>query len=125
VRWHLRYGLSYRDVEELLAERAVQVDHVTIYRWVRRFTPILAEAARVGVQPFGLWDGATEPLGYSFAVDVPNTGWGGSFYDDPVVFDSYTRHHDSGISSPNHVMEEPAAEIGYPTGLRVLDPKLW
>jgi transposase-like protein len=32
VRWHLRYGLSYRDVEELLAERGIEVDHVTIYR---------------------------------------------------------------------------------------------
>jgi transposase-like protein len=30
VRWYLRYGLSYRDVEELLAERGVEVDHVTI-----------------------------------------------------------------------------------------------
>jgi transposase-like protein len=46
VRWYLRYGLSYRDVEELLAERGIQVDHVTIYRWVQRFTPLLAEAAR-------------------------------------------------------------------------------
>jgi transposase, IS6 family len=32
VRWYLRFGLSYRDVEELLAERGVKVDHVTIYR---------------------------------------------------------------------------------------------
>ena len=32
VRWHLRYGLSYRDVEELLGERGIEVDHVTIYR---------------------------------------------------------------------------------------------
>jgi transposase-like protein len=46
VRWYLRYSLSYRDVEELLAERGVEVDHVTLYRWVQRFTPILAEAAR-------------------------------------------------------------------------------
>jgi transposase-like protein len=46
VRWYLRYGLSYRDVEELLTERGVQVDHVTIYRWVARFTPLLADAAR-------------------------------------------------------------------------------
>ena len=46
VRWYLRYGLSYRDVEELLAERAVTVDHVTIYRWVQRFTPEFIEAAR-------------------------------------------------------------------------------
>jgi hypothetical protein len=46
VRWYLRFGLSYRDVEELLAERGVEADHVTIYRWVRRFAPLLAEAAR-------------------------------------------------------------------------------
>jgi transposase-like protein len=39
-------GLSYRDVEELLAERSIEVDHVTVYRWVQRFTPLLAEAAR-------------------------------------------------------------------------------
>jgi transposase-like protein len=37
VRWYLRYGLSYRDVEELLAERGIEVDHVTVYRWVQRF----------------------------------------------------------------------------------------
>jgi transposase-like protein len=35
VRWYLRYGLSYRDLEELLAERGVDVDHVTVYRWVQ------------------------------------------------------------------------------------------
>jgi transposase-like protein len=46
VRWYLRYGLSYRDVEELLAERGVRVDHVTVYRWVQRFTPLLIDAAR-------------------------------------------------------------------------------
>jgi transposase, IS6 family len=46
VRWYLRYGLSYRDVEELLAERSVTVDHVTVYRWVQRFTPEFIEAAR-------------------------------------------------------------------------------
>jgi len=46
VRWYLRYGLSYRDVEELLAERGVNVDHVTVYRWVQRFTPEFVEAAR-------------------------------------------------------------------------------
>jgi len=46
VRWYLRYGLSYRDLEELLAERGVEVDHVTLYRWVQRFTPQLVDAAR-------------------------------------------------------------------------------
>ena len=46
VRWYLRFSLSYRDVEELLAERGIEVDHVTIYRWVLRFTRPLGEAAR-------------------------------------------------------------------------------
>ena len=46
VRWYLRFGLSYRDVEELLTERGVEVDHVTISRWVLRFTPLLADAVR-------------------------------------------------------------------------------
>jgi len=46
VRWYLRFALSYRDVEELLAERGVEVDHVSVYRWVQRFTPLLADAAR-------------------------------------------------------------------------------
>ena len=46
VRWYLRLGLSYRDVEELLTERRIEVDHVTIYRWVQRFTLLLAEAGR-------------------------------------------------------------------------------
>jgi len=46
VRWYLRYGLSYRDVEELLAERGVEVDHVTVYRWVQTFTPEFIDAAR-------------------------------------------------------------------------------
>jgi transposase-like protein len=45
VRWYLRYCLSYRGVEELLAERGVEVDHVTVYRWVQRFAPLLADAA--------------------------------------------------------------------------------
>jgi transposase, IS6 family len=46
VRWYLRYGLSYRDVEELLAERGIDVDHVTVHRRVQQFTPLSADAAR-------------------------------------------------------------------------------
>jgi transposase, IS6 family len=46
IRWYLRYSLSYRDVEELLAERGITVDHVTVYRWVQWFTPLLIDAAR-------------------------------------------------------------------------------
>ena len=46
ARWYLRFNLSYRDVKELLVERGVEVDHVTVFRWVQRFTPLLANAAR-------------------------------------------------------------------------------
>jgi transposase, IS6 family len=46
VRWYLRFDLSYRDVEELLAKRGIEVDRVSIYRWVQRFAPKFAEAAR-------------------------------------------------------------------------------
>jgi transposase-like protein len=46
VCWYLRFGLSYRDVEELPAQRRIEVDHVTIYRWVQRCAPLLADAAR-------------------------------------------------------------------------------
>jgi transposase-like protein len=45
VRWYLRFGLSYRDVEELLSERGIEVGRVTAFRWVQRFTPLLADAA--------------------------------------------------------------------------------
>jgi len=65
VRWHLRFALSHRDVEELLTERGVQVDHVTIYRWVQRFTPLLAEATRP----------CRHAVGNRWQVDEPTPGW--------------------------------------------------
>ena len=37
--WYLRFSLSYRDVEELLAERGLHADHVTVWRWVQRYAP--------------------------------------------------------------------------------------
>jgi transposase-like protein len=53
VRWYLRYCLSHRDVEELLIERGVDVDHVTVFRWVQRFTPLLADVARFARHSLG------------------------------------------------------------------------
>ena len=38
--------MSYRDVEELLAERGIEVDHTTLFRWVARFTSLFTEGAR-------------------------------------------------------------------------------
>ena len=46
LRWYLRYPLSYRDLEEMLLERGVHVDHTTIYRWVQRYAPELERRCR-------------------------------------------------------------------------------
>ena len=46
VRWYLRYALSYRDLEEMMRERGLQVDHTTMYRWVQRYAPELEKRCR-------------------------------------------------------------------------------
>jgi len=46
VRWYLRYALSYRDLEEMMAERGLKVDHTTIYRWVQQYAPELEKRCR-------------------------------------------------------------------------------
>ena len=53
VRWYLQFPVSYRDLERMLADRGVVVDHTTMYRWVQRFATELekrrAEACADGV----------------------------------------------------------------------------
>ena len=46
VRWYCRYGISYRDLEQMMAERGVRVDHATIYRWVQRYSPEIEKRMR-------------------------------------------------------------------------------
>src|SRR5713101_1591776 len=46
VRWYVRYSLSYRDLEEMMAERGLHVDHTTIYRWVQQYAPELEKRSR-------------------------------------------------------------------------------
>src|SRR5512132_3856371 len=41
VRWYCRYGISYRELEEMMGERGVAVDHTTVYRWTQRYAPDL------------------------------------------------------------------------------------
>ena len=49
--WYLRFSLSYRDVEELLSERGLHADHVTIWRWVQRYAPELGKRLRKRLKP--------------------------------------------------------------------------
>ena len=56
VRWYLRYSLSYRDLEEMMAERGLPVDHVTIWRWVQHYAPLLNQRVRRELRrPNGSW----------------------------------------------------------------------
>ncbi len=46
VRWYCRYGISYRDLEQMMCERGVSVDHSTIYRWVQKYAPEIEKRLR-------------------------------------------------------------------------------
>ncbi len=46
VRWYCRYGISYRDLEQMMAERGASVDHSTVYRWVQRYAPEIEKRLR-------------------------------------------------------------------------------
>ena len=78
VRLYLRYNLSYRDVEELLLERGVEVDHVSVFRWVQRFTPLLADAAR-------------------FCRHAPGDRW---YVDETYVKVNGRSHYELGLDAP-------------------------
>ena len=51
VRWYLQFPVSYRDLEAMLADRGVAVDHVTLFRWVQRFAPELERRLRRHLRP--------------------------------------------------------------------------
>jgi transposase, IS6 family len=51
VRWYLQFPISYRDLERMLADRGVEVDHVSLYRWVQRFAPELEKRVRRHLRP--------------------------------------------------------------------------
>jgi transposase-like protein len=44
VRWYCKYGISYRDLEEMMAERGLEIAHTTLYRWVQYYAPELKNA---------------------------------------------------------------------------------
>ena len=60
VRWYCKYGISYRDLEEMMIERGIEVDHTTLYRWVQRYAPEIEKRLRYFWRP---------SLGLSWQVD--------------------------------------------------------
>src|SRR5271165_1345616 len=67
VGWYLRFSLSYRDVEELLAERGLQADHVTVWRWVQRYAPEMERCLCSRLRP------TNDSLKYSRVVGLAMT----------------------------------------------------
>ncbi len=53
VRWYAAYALSLRNLEEMMAERGVQVDHATVHRWALKILPVLAKVFRRRKRPVG------------------------------------------------------------------------
>ncbi len=51
VRWYLRYPLSYRNLEEMMMERGLSIDHTTIYRWVMAYAPEINKRCRKHLRP--------------------------------------------------------------------------
>ncbi len=51
VRWYLRYPLSYRNLEDMMLERGLTVDHTTVYRWVQAYAPELDKRCRPHLKP--------------------------------------------------------------------------
>jgi transposase-like protein len=134
VRWYLRFGLSYRDVEELLAERGVEVDHVTVHRWVQRFTPLLAEAARPSRRPVGnrwyvdetyvkvggVWRYVHRAVDqYGQVIDV----YVSAKRDSPAARAFFQRAYSAAGAAPAEVVTDRAAV--YPKLMDELWPKAW
>ena len=56
IRWYLAYPLSYRNIEEMMQERGITIDHATINRWVLKYSPLLEAKARKHSKPVvGSW----------------------------------------------------------------------
>ena len=60
VRWYCKYGISYRDLAEMMLERGLDVDHATLYRWVQHYAPEMEKRLR------WYWESS---MGYSWRVD--------------------------------------------------------
>ena len=51
VFFYVRYGVSYRDLENIMQERGVNVDHATLNRWVVKYSPVIVQLAKKKSKP--------------------------------------------------------------------------
>ena len=83
MRWYCRYGVSYRDLEQMMGERGVLIDHSTIYRWVQKYAPKIEKRLR------WQWRGAPST---SWRVDEPHVKVRGQWKKACLDFADAVRH---------------------------------
>ena len=78
VRWYLQFPISYRDLERMLVDRGVEVDHTTMYRWVQRFAPELEKRLRRRLRPLPRAVARTRPTSGSGVSGATSTAVDGT-----------------------------------------------
>ena len=102
VRWYLRYAVSDRDLEEMMRERGLCVDHTTIYRWVQRYAPEIDKRCR----PF------LRRTTDSYRIDETYVRVGGAFHAViPTVQPRVARL--AHLTEPAHVAEAVGDSLGH------------
>src|ERR1700732_1038334 len=69
--WYVAYGLSLRNLEEMMAERGIDVDHSTVHRWAIKLLPVLEKAFRRRKRPVGKsWEWTRPTFGSRVNGDI-------------------------------------------------------
>ena len=111
VRWYLRFGLSFRNLEEMMAERNLHVDHVTIWRWVQRYAPELNRRCRPELRTTNaVVEGRRDVLAGGRQVDLFISGGG---FDG--CHDRFSAIGQTGCGSRKAILAESLAVAGSPS----------
>ena len=94
VRWYCKYGISYRELEEMMLERGMEVDHTTIYRWVQHYAPEIEKRLRWYYKP---------TMGYSWRVDETYIKVKGKWVYLYRAIDKYGKTVDFYLSSTRNI----------------------
>jgi hypothetical protein len=130
VGWYLRFSLSYRDVEELLAERGLHADHVTVWRWVQRYAPEVNRRLRSRLKPTNdSWrvDSDLHPGQGQVGVFIPGCGFDRGNHRLPSL--GQTPGSFKPGESPNYPTRRPRTRLDSPapvleasSGLKINNP---
>ena len=86
MRWYLRFSLSLRDLEELMAERGLAVDHTSIWRWVQAYAPEVYRQLHGSVAIFSWSRSDRAPFGSALSLSCTSSHSLASFASSAHVF---------------------------------------